>query len=244
VRAYEELERADTPFGEVVLSRRRLPGAGDRAAYEVKLAGALLMSSLVTDSERALATLALEPRGGAPTRGSPPGGTEGGRRVLVGGLGLGYTAVAALDQPGVTAVEVMDLLPQVIGWHRRGLVPLGARLTQDPRCRLVEGDVFARLLAPPAGLPFDAVLLDVDHTPDALLRPEHGAFYGEEGLRRASRHLAPGGVLAIWSALAPDPRFTARLARVFAAAHAHAVSFWNANNDAEETNTVYVAARG
>ena len=232
MRAYEELERSDTPFGEVVLSRRRLPGGTGEAAYEVKLGGALLMSSLVTDSERALATLALEPRAGRPTR------------VLVGGLGLGYTAAAALDQPGVTSVEVVDLLPQVIGWHRRGLVPLGLRLTQDPRCRLTEGDVFARLLAPPAGAGFDAVLLDVDHTPEALLRPEHGAFYAEDGLRKAACHVAPGGVLGIWSALAPDARFTGRLEQVFRTARAHAVSFWNANNDAEETNTVYVATRG
>jgi spermidine synthase len=200
-------------------------------AYEVKLGGALLMSSLVTESERALATLALADRARAPTR------------VLVGGLGLGYTAAEALDQPGVTEVEVVDLLAQVIGWHRKGLVPLGARLTEDPRCRLVEGDVFARLSAPPrqGDAPWGAILLDVDHGPDALLRPEHGGFYTPDGLARAARHLEPGGVLGIWSALAPDDRFTARLAGVFARARAEAVSFWNVNNDADETNAVYLA---
>jgi spermidine synthase len=214
----------------VLLVRRRVPGAAGAVAHEVKLAGALLMSSLVTESERALATLALAPRAGAPTR------------VLVGGLGLGYTAAEALGQPGVTEVEVVDLLPHVIGWHRRGLVPLGPRLTGDPRCRLVEGDVFARLAAPraPHAPAWDAILLDVDHSPEALLRPEHGAFYGEDGLRRAAQHVAPGGVLAIWSALAPEERFTARLAKVFARVHAEAVSFWNANNDADETNAVYL----
>ena len=193
------------------------------------MGGALLMSSLVTDSERALATLALAPRKGAPTR------------VLVGGLGLGYTAAEALGTAGVTEVEVVDLLPQVVAWHRRGLVPLGARLASDSRCRLVEGDVFARLLAPPVPPPWDAVLLDVDHTPDALLRPEHGAFYADTGLRKAAAHVAPGGVLAVWSALAPETAFRARLGRVFRRAEAEAVTFWNANNDAEETNAIYLA---
>lgn len=231
MRAYEELERTSTPFGELLLTRRRAPGAPQGAAYEVKLAGALLMSSLVTDSERALATLALAPRGGAPAR------------VLVGGLGLGYTAAEALAQPGVTEVEVVDLLPQVIAWHAKGWVPLGARLSQDPRCRLVAGDVFARLRAPPRSPRerWDAVLLDVDHSPEALLRPEHGSFYGEAGLAAAALHLVEGGVLGIWSALAPDPAFTARLARVFARAEAHDIAFWNPNNDADEVNSVYLA---
>ena len=230
MRSYEELDRSPSVLGEVVLSRRRLPGRGEECAFEVKVGGALLMSSLVTDSERALATLALGPRAGAPTR------------VLVGGLGLGFTAAEALATPGVTEVEVVDLLPQVLRWHREHLVPLGRSLTRDPRCRLVEGDVFARLAAPPAPRAprWDAVLLDVDHAPESLLRPAHGAFYAEAGLRQAARHLAPGGVLAIWSALAPEEGFRARLQRVFPRATAEAVSFWNANNDAEEVNAVYL----
>jgi hypothetical protein len=107
----------------------------------------------------------------------------------------------------------------------------------------MEGDVFARLAAPraPRERAWDAILLDVDHSPEALLRPEHGAFYAVDGLRRAGRHLAPGGVLAIWSALAPEERFTARLASVFPRARAEAIRFWNANNDADETNAVYLA---
>lgn len=231
MRAYEELDHALTPWGELVLVRRRVPGGGPLPAYEVKLGGALLMSSRVTESERALATLALAPRGAAPAR------------VLVGGLGLGYTAVEALEQPCTASLEVMDLLPQVIGWHVRGLVPLGARLTGDPRCRLTEADVFARLLAPPpsTGPERDAVLLDVDHTPEALLRPEHKGFYSEAGLACAARHLAPGGVLGVWSALAPEQAFLRRLSRVFARARAEAVTFWNPNNDAEETNSIYLA---
>jgi spermidine synthase len=195
----------------------------------VKLGGALLMSSLVTYSERALSTLALDPR-----EASRP-------RVLVGGLGLGYTAAEALAQPGVREVEVVDLLPQVIDWHRRGLVPLGATLTADPRCTLTQADVFARLAAPPSAAPWDAILLDVDHSPEALLRPEHGGFYTRAGLQRAALHLAPGGVLGIWSALAPEPVFERRLAQAFARTRSEAIAFHNVNNDAEEVNTVYLA---
>ena len=231
MRAYEELDRADTPWGEILLIRRKVPGAPGEAAYEVKLDGALLMSSLVTESERALATLALDPALGPRSR------------VLVGGLGLGYTAAEALAQPGVREMEVLELLPQVIAWHRLGLVPLGAVLAADPRCRLTQADVFARLAAPPAQAPWDAILLDVDHSPDALLRPEHGAFYGEAGLRQAAEHLAPGGVLGIWSALAPEPAFEQRLAQVFARTRSEAISFWNVNNDAQEVNSVYLAWR-
>lgn len=235
MRAYEELDRAATPWGEILLVRRRVPGAPGEAAYEVKLGGALLMSSLVTDSERALATLALDPAL-SPGRGPC-------RRVLVGGLGLGYTAAEALAQPGVAEVEVVDLLPQVIAWHRAGLVPLGPQLTGDPRCTLTQADVFARLAVVPTGPLWDAILLDVDHSPEALLRPEHGAFYGTPGLRRAAQHLAPGGVLAIWSALAPEPAFERRLAQVLPRSRAEAVTFWNVNNDAEEVNSVYLAWR-
>lgn len=236
MRAYEELDHAVTPWGDLTLVRRRVPQSSEGPAYEVKLGGALLMSSRVTESERALARLALAPRAGRPAR------------VLVGGLGLGYTAVEALEQPGTTLLHVVDLLPQVIGWHVRGLVPLGARLTSDPRVRLIEADVFALLLAdPPSTVPggppvlYDALLLDVDHSPDALLRPEHGGFYAAAGLARAARHLAPGGVLGIWSALAPEEAFRRRLAGVFPRVEAHPVSFWNPNNDAEETNSVYLA---
>jgi spermidine synthase len=230
MRAYEELDRAPTPWGEVLLVRRRVPGAPDGAAYEVKLGGALLMSSLVTESERALASLALSP----PEPARP--------RVLVGGLGLGATAAQALAEPRVTEVEIVELLPQVIDWHRRGLVPLARTLTSDPRCRLVQADVFARLEARPTTR-WDAILLDVDHSPDALLRPEHGAFYTRQGLAAAAEHLAPGGVLGVWSALAPEPEFERRLAAVFARVRGVPVAFWNANNDADEVNAVYLAWR-
>lgn len=233
MRGYEELDRVATPWGEALLASRAIPGQPGERAYEVKLAGALLMSSLVTESERALSTLALAPP--APPR----------ARVMVGGLGLGYTALEALAQPGVREVEVVDLLPCVLRWHREGLVPMGPRLLADTRCRLVEADVFACLAAAPAGgAPgWDAILLDVDHSPEALLRPEHGSFYDEAGLRAAARHLVPGGVLGIWSALAPEPGFTARLERAVGRAQAHAVEFWNVNNDAQEVNSVYLAWR-
>ena len=83
----------------------------------------------------------------------------------------------------------------------------------------------------------------MDHSPDALLRPEHGAFYTTQGLARAAEHLVPGGVLGIWSALAPEPAFERRLASVFARVRSEGVAFWNANNDADEVNAVYLAWR-
>src|SRR5688572_25941393 len=118
--AFEELDHCHTDLGELVLRRRRPVSLPDQWVYEVKLAGRFLMSSLNTESERELATRALA---------LIPGGEL---RVLIGGLGLGYTAAAALADPRVAAVDVIERLPEVIAWHRRGLVPLGDALCRDP----------------------------------------------------------------------------------------------------------------
>ena len=166
----------------------------------------------------------------------------------MGGLGLGYTASAALDFPGVRSVLVIEALPEVIHWHQRRLVPLGAKLIADPRCRLVNGDFFA--LARPASQGFDheapdrrfhAVLLDVDHTPRSLLHPRHGALYEPAGLRGLADHLHPGGVFALWSNDAPDDDFLKALATTFATSKAHVVKFHNPLLNCEAANTVYIA---
>lgn len=236
---FEELDRQKTPLGELVLRRRRVLALGGETVWEVKLAGDLLMSSLVNDSERALAGLALAALGGRPAD------------VLIGGLGLGHTVAAALAAPGVRSLTVVELLPAVIEWHRCGLVPLGKELSRDPRCRFVAGDFFA-LLSSPAGLEappvpgaalarWDAVLIDIDHTPDSLLHPSHARFYEPAGLRRAAERLRPGGVLALWSADPPAPGFTARLEAAFASARAHPITFFNPLTTEDEVNTVYVA---
>ncbi|MFF0034039.1 spermidine synthase [Streptomyces avermitilis] len=127
---FEEIDWRPTPMGEISLRRRRDPVSGEDV-YEVKLGDEYLMSSLFTAGEVALARLGLAEL--------PDGPLD----VAVGGLGLGYTARTALDDPRVRSLIVVDALAEVIDWHRRGLVPLGAGLASDPRCRLVRGDFFA-----------------------------------------------------------------------------------------------------
>src|SRR6187401_2418763 len=131
-RNFEELDFQKTALGELILRRRQYHSLGDIDVYEVKLADDFLMSSLFHEVEEALAHLGL--------------GDLSGRDwdVVVGGLGLGYTAVAALEHQEVASLLVVDALEPVIGWHQRGLVPLGDRLTSDPRTRLVHADFFAR----------------------------------------------------------------------------------------------------
>lgn len=238
---YQELDHAETRFGELVLRRRWVLSLGGAEVYEVKLGGDFLMSSLVNDSEVALAELGL----GALV---PPAENGPGWSVVVGGLGLGCTAATVLDDARVGELLVVEALPQVLGWHRQGLVPLGQRLTGDGRCRLVEADFFARAADPAAGLDpdrpgrrFDAILVDIDHSPDGLLHDSHGGFYTPEGLGRVAAQLDPGGVFALWSFEPPDKAFTARLAAVFASAEAHAVTYHNPLLDRDDTNAVYVA---
>jgi spermidine synthase len=238
---FEELDFRQTPLGELALRRRAEPRLADRVVYEVKLGDAFLMSSLFTAGEQALATLGLD---------AVAWHGEADLDVVVGGLGLGYTAQAALAHPRLRSLLVVEYLGPVIEWHRRGLVPLGARLTGDPRCRLVNGDFFG--LATGAGEGFDhetpgrcfhAVLLDVDHSPEHLLSGAHAAFYARDGLAALTRFLAPGGVFAMWSNDPPDDAYTARLGSVFAAVDAHVVRFDNPYTGGQAACTVYVARR-
>ncbi|WP_328318644.1 spermidine synthase [Streptomyces sp. NBC_00388] len=234
---FEEIDWQPTPMGDISLRRRRDPASGDDV-YEVKLGDEFLMSSLFTLGETELTRLGLAGLPDAPLD------------VAVGGLGLGYTARAALDDPRVASLVVVDALGEVIDWHRRGLVPLGAGLASDDRCRLVLGDFFA-LAASPGGLDpeapgrrFDAVLLDVDHSPRHVLHPSHAALYRPAGLRALAALLRPGGVFALWSNDPPDAEFGAVLAEVFARTEAHVVTFDNPLQGGTSTNTVYVAGRG
>jgi spermidine synthase len=236
-RDFEELDFRETALGELFLRRRRMHSLGGIDVYEVKLGDAFLMSSLFHEVEVALAHLGL-------------GELEGDRwDVVVGGLGLGYTAVAALEHREVASLLVVDALQPVIDWHQRGLVPLGRRLTGDPRTRLLHADFFARAASlegfdPDApGRRFHAVLLDIDHSPRDLLHPRNASFYEPEGLRALAMHLHPGGVFALWSDDSPDDEFLATLGSVFETARAHIVTFPNPLTDAESASTVYVACK-
>ncbi|MGP4048693.1 spermidine synthase [Streptomyces sp. 2A115] len=233
---FEEIAWSPTPLGDISLRRRRFP-ASETDVYEVKLGDEFLMSSLFTAGEIALARLGLAQLPDADLD------------VAVGGLGLGYTAQTALDDSRVRSLIVVEALGEVIDWHERHLVPLGARLASDPRCRLVKGDFFAAV-GDPVGLDprspgrrFHAVLLDIDHSPRHVLNPRHAALYQPSGLRTLADHLHPDGVFALWSNDPPDAQFTSTLAEVFAAPEAHVVDFDNPLQDGIATNTVYVARK-
>jgi spermidine synthase len=234
-RNFQELARTDTPLGEIVL-RRRLEPFSQQDIYEVFLAGDGLMSSLFTYGEEQLAELGLAAV------------TSDTLDVVVGGLGLGYTARTVLRDERVRSLHVVDTLDVVIDWHRRHLAPLGAELADDPRCTLTHGDFFTLVDQDPPMLDssavgqFDAILADIDHSPRHLLDPSHAGLYTPSGLRRLGRHLRPDGVFALWSNDLPDAEFLADLRNCFAHAHAHIVSFWNFLIDQDTRSTIYVAS--
>jgi spermidine synthase len=233
---FAELDYRQTSLGVVSLRRRRVLMLEGLEIYEVKLDDAFLMSSLFHDVEVALADLGLAAVDGPALD------------VVVGGLGLGYTAVAALKQARVRSLLIVEALEPVIEWHQTGLVPLGSTLTGDPRCRFIHGDFFALASEPEVGFDaaepgrrFHAVLLDIDHSPRDLLHQRHGAFYEPEGLRQLAAHLHPGGVFALWSNDPPDNGFLESLRAVFATVEAHVVSFPNPFLDRDSASTIYLA---
>jgi spermidine synthase len=233
---FEELDFRPTPMGVLSLRRRRSLSSG-LDIFEIKLGDEFLMSSQFTAAEIELARLGLASL------------TRRDLDVVVGGLGLGYTAQAALENSGVRSLIVVDALAEVIEWHEQGLLPLGKQLTGDPRCKLVNGDFFAMSHSAEGfdgqtpGRRFDAILVDIDHSPRNLLHPRHAALYTHQGLSRLAAHLNPGGVFALWSNDAPDDAFNAVLADAFATSAAHVVTFENLQGDRDASNTVYVAVK-
>ena len=232
---FEELDWSPTPIGEVSLRRRRDPATGVDI-FEVKLGDEFLMSSLFTVAEIEVAR-----RAQARLQGSE-------LDVAVGGLGLGYTAQAVLEDQRVRELVVVEVLEPVIQWHQRGLVPVGPILTADPRCRLVHGDFFAMADGPGfdpdiQGRVFDVVVVDIDHSPKHLLADGSAGFYGVAGTQRLAGHLRPGGVYALWSNDPPDDAYLAVLAEVFVEVAAEVVSFPNPLQDRLATNTVYLATK-
>jgi spermidine synthase len=223
---FEELDWQQTPMGDLTLRRRTEPTLGVEV-FEVKLGDEFLMSSLFTVAEEELATLGL-----AATRGEK-------LEVLVGGLGLGYTAVTALRDPRVASVTVIDALPAVIDWHRRELLPTSIELVRDARTSLVLDDFFALIRRAPL-VRYDAILLDVDHSPRHQLNPSHADLYEIAGLRALTAHLVADGIFALWSDDPPDDDFVTKLTSVFDECAAHVVDFANALTGGTSSNTVYV----
>lgn len=234
---FEELDYQATPLGDISLRRRSEPRLEGAIVYEVKLGDEFLMSSLFTEAEVQLARLAL----------AAIADREGPLDVIVGGLGLGYTAAAALEDPSTGSLTVIEVMQPVIDWHRRGLVPLGKRLCADSRCTLLRADFFALAMsddgffASEPSRRVDAVLLDIDHSPRHWLSPANSAFYSAAGFQRLAAMLKPGGVFGLWSDDPPDAAFTHLLDSAFESCSTHIVTFANPYTGGESANTVYLA---
>lgn len=189
-----------------LLDSAKVPGGNELRLWQrgeefsIRLGRDELMNSRIHGSEEELATLACERVG---DRAVPS--------LLIGGLGMGFTLRAALDAlKAESKVVVAELMPAVIAWNKGPLAPLTGNSLEDPRVRLIEGDVGEAIRAQADA--FDAILLDVDNGPEGLTRAANDGLYDLAGLAAARTALKSGGVLLVWSA-GEDQKFTQRLRR-------------------------------
>lgn len=188
-----------------VLDTAKIPGGADELRlkqrgheFSIMLGTNELMNSRLSGSEKALATLTAER---IRDRARP--------RMLIGGLGMGFTLRAALSELGANArIVVAELVPEVVAWARGPMAEVFAGCLDDPRVEIVEGDV-GRVIGA-AKATYDAILLDVDNGPEGLSRKANDSLYSHAGLDAARAALRPGGILAVWSQ-GPDRSFTRRL---------------------------------
>lgn len=228
-KTFEELDYRPTPLGPLIL-RRRLEPKTQKQIIEIKLGEEFLMSSMFTASEEALANLGLKLL--------PQSGLD----VVVGGLGLGFTARSVLQHDSVKSLLVVDALEAVIDWHQSGLLPLGPDLTGDQRCSFLHHDFFAMAMSEEGfGKKMHAILVDIDHSPDFFLDAANAEFYQPAGLKKMANHLHPNGVFALWSDDLPDNSFTSRLEEVFPWVKSELVTFFNPLQEKNFTQTVYLA---
>lgn len=230
---FEELDYCATSSGALSL-RRRYDARLSADVWEILLGDEFLMSSRITVSEVALGRLGVGACSGKALD------------VVVGGLCLGYTAEAVLDEGLVADLIVVEYFMPVIEWHQTGILPMSTRLVDDPSCRMVQGDFFAMALGDgfdpaQAGRRFDAILVDIDHAPDHLLDERSNSFYQVDGLRALKRHLKSGGIFGLWSDKAADQRFLERLNMAFPKVWAEPVTFDNPLTGKPFTQTVYLA---
>ncbi len=192
---WEDIDRAEVPGGEgeVILRRRG-------TEFSIRTATTELMNSRLHGSEDALAELTC----GRVKR-------KTGRRILVGGLGMGYTLAAALQHSELdTLITVTELIPAVVRWNREHLGHLAGKPLDDGRGSIQQEDVAETISRNKSA--WDAILLDVDNGPDGLTRKANDRLYGMNGLKNAFLALRTGGILSIWSSGA-DEEFTRRLKR-------------------------------
>jgi spermidine synthase len=225
----EILAYEDTPLGPLCLRRRELLSQPGTVVTEVTLNHEFLMSSYNTDSERAISNRSVEIHGGNDLT------------ALVGGLGLGYSARELLNHDNVASVDVVEFLPEVIGWLRDGLVPLSTELNACEHLKIASGDVYQRLLAEPAEQ-FDLIVIDVDHSPSDQLGEDDHAFYTAEGLSKAKAHLCENGVLAVWS-YAEDSDFCEAMRSTFRTVHVEPIITVNTLVDHEQTDWLFFAVK-
>lgn len=221
----EVLAAEQTSIGMIALRTRELVKQPGTLVTELTIDHTLLMSSYNLDSEVAFSTSGIAHHGGE------------GLSVLVGGLGLGHTADALLGSDKVASVEVVEFLEPIIGWLDQGLLPLSEKLTGDSRFSVVHGDVYGRLAGPVANA-FDLIVVDVDHSPTEPLGDESAHFHTDAGLELAKRHLAPGGVMGVWSC-GPNDEFAAAMKRVFTHGSVEGVEFFNVITEEQETNWLF-----
>lgn len=221
---FEVIDHADSPLGALILRRRNPP---EDHVIELTLDHQFLMSSVATVSERELATRAIAMHGGTDLD------------VMIGGLGLGYTAKAALDSDRVARVEVVELVAGVIRWVERGIIPLGRELMSDPRFHATQDDVYDLLRRPPI-TKYDVLLIDVDHSPDARLGESSDTFYAHASLALAKQHLNPLGVLGVWST-SESPSFEAELGKTFREVRVDRITFFHETVGRQETNWLFLA---
>lgn len=234
---FEEIDYQETELGAISLRKRSEPRLDNLLIYEVKLNEEWLMSSLFVDAEEELSRLGLKKL--------KENGHSKRLNIVVGGLGLGYTSVTALNDKDVINLRTIDVMPAVINWHQRGLLPVGDVLETNPRSSLILGDFFAIAGNQAPGFiskeKVHGVFLDIDHSPSHWLNQGNQSFYSKQSLTNMAKKIMSNGVFGLWSNDLPDPTFVDLLNTVFASTETHVVEFENPYTGQTSTNSVYIS---
>ena len=169
-------------------------------------------------------------------------------KVVVGGLGLGFTAEAVLRDPRVAKLTVVELIPEVIEWHEKRKLPLGEAVAGDARCRLLQGDFFALArtsggFGEAGGPGYDAIIVDIDHSTTHLIDDASAGFYSADAIAALAAGLRPGGVFALWSTDAEDPAFTEAMRVTLRDVRVERVAFQTPYRDESAFNLIYLGKR-